>query len=134
MQPKMIWANVAVKNLDVTTAFYTALGFKPNGSNDSPNLRSFLFGEKDFVIHFFREEQIKFSMQGGIADLKHGNEVMFSLSADTEKEVNDWAKNAKEAGGTIFFEAGRQKDGYYYCAFSDPDGHRFNVLLIEAGM
>jgi predicted lactoylglutathione lyase len=43
MNPKKIWSNFAVSDLDRTTRFYTELGFKPNGS--SKELTSFLFGE-----------------------------------------------------------------------------------------
>ena len=70
-------------------------------------------------------------MNDKIADLKNGSEVIFSLSSESEEEVNDWATKAKEAGGTIFKKAGRHEDGYYYCVFADPDGHKFNVLLME---
>lgn len=30
MKPKMIWANLAVSDLERTTKFYTELGFKSN--------------------------------------------------------------------------------------------------------
>jgi predicted lactoylglutathione lyase len=40
----------------------------------------------------------------------------------------------KAAGGNIFHEAGRDETGHYGFAFTDPDGHKFNVLLMEEGM
>jgi predicted lactoylglutathione lyase len=64
----------------------------------------------------------------------NGSEVIFSISADTEQEVVDWTDKVKAAGGKIFREAKRQDDGYFYCVFSDLDGHKFNVLLLEKGM
>ena len=51
MKPKRIWANLTVEDLERTTKFYTELGFKSNGA--SKELTSFLFGQNDFVIHFF---------------------------------------------------------------------------------
>ena len=51
MNPKKIWANLAVSDLDRTTKFYFELGFKSNGS--SKELTSFFVGDDDFVIHFF---------------------------------------------------------------------------------
>jgi predicted lactoylglutathione lyase len=33
MNPKMIWSNLAVSDLDRTTKFYTELGFKSNGNS-----------------------------------------------------------------------------------------------------
>ncbi len=52
MNPKMIWSNLAVSDLERTTKFYTELGFKPNGANKE--LTSFIVGENDFVMHFFK--------------------------------------------------------------------------------
>lgn len=134
MKTKQIWANLTVKDIKRTAEFYTSLGIKPNMPNNSQELTSFLFGDDDFVIHFFIEEKMQASMNSKVADLKNGSEVMFSLSAESKEEVDDWAKKAKEAGGTIFREACKDKDGYYYCGFADPDGHKFNVLLVEKGM
>ena len=125
----MIWANLSVRDINRTNKFYTALGFKPNGKNDFPQLASYLFGEKDFVIHFFEKgSQIDEYLTS------NGSEVIFSLSAETEKEVKEWADKVKAAGGKIFIEVGRDKTGHYGFAFADPDGHKFNVLLIEEGM
>ena len=135
MKTTKIWANLAVKDVERTAAFYTSLGITPNKPpHITPDLTSFLFGDEDFVIHFFKEERLQASMNGNVADLQKGNEVIFSLSATSEEEVKDWAAKVKAAGGTIIKEAGRQEDGYFYCVFADPDGHKFNVLLIEEGM
>ena len=58
MIPKKIWANPAVEDIGRTQEFYLALGFKQNG-NPTKDLVSFLFGEDDFVIHFFEKEKLK---------------------------------------------------------------------------
>ncbi len=124
MQAKQIWANVAVKDLERTTKFYTELGFTPNGR--SKELTSFLFGNNNFVIHFFLKAQLEKFMPG-IADLSKGNELIFSLSATSKEEVDEWAAAVRKAGGTIFLEPSKYEQGYT-CGFSDPDGHKFNVL------
>ena len=54
MNPKKIWANVAVSDLERTNNFYIRLGFKFNGK--SKDLVSFKFGDDEFIIHFFLEE------------------------------------------------------------------------------
>lgn len=125
MKSKKIWANVAVDDLKRTTQFYTDLGFTPNGA--SKDLTSFLFGEDDFVIHFFIKEVLQSNINAEIADLRHGSEIVFSLSAESREEVGEWVKKVKKAGGTIFAEA-REFDKGYFFGFSDPDGHKFNVL------
>lgn len=126
MNPKQIWANFTVQDLDRTTKFYTQLGFKPNGA--SKELTSFKFGDNDFIIHFFLTEVLKSNVKGEVADVKNGNEIIFTLSADTREEVDDWEKQVKDAGGTIISPAEEFGPGYYGFVFTDPDGHKFNVF------
>ena len=132
MKAKKIWANFSVKDASRTNQFYKQLGFEPYGLNKEPKLASFLFGDDEFVIHFFEQgSQIdKYLLPGS----KNSNEIIFTLSAETEQEVNEWADKVKAAGGNIFFEVGRDEAGYFGFGFSDPDGHKFNVLLMEKGM
>jgi len=126
MNTKRIWANFGVQNLERTTTFYKQLGFKQNGESDQ--LTSFFFGEKDFIIHFFLKDILEPGMKGQIIDTKTGNEIIFTLSADTKEEVDNWAKEVREAGGTIVSEPEEFGKGYYGFVFADPDGHRFNVF------
>jgi hypothetical protein len=126
MKAKKIWANLGVADLRRTTRFYTQLGFKPNGS--SGELTSFMVGERDFIIHFFLREILKPGMKGEIADLKLGNEIIFTLSAESRDEVDKWEIEVENAGGTIVSRAEEFGQGYYDFVFSDPDGHKFNVF------
>ena len=131
MNPEKIWANFSVKDAKRTRQFYTQLGFTPNNPNNDPTLASFLFGDDDFVIHFFEQgSRIDEYLPSGSTT----NEIIFTLSAETEAEVNDFADKVKEAGGNIFQKVRRDENNYYGFAFADPDGHKFNVLLIEEGM
>ena len=128
MKAKKIWANFSVKDVERTRQFYTQLGFTPSKQNNYPKLASFLFGDDDFVIHFFEQgSQIDEYLTPAA---KTHSEIIFTLSAETEAEVKEWAEKVKNAGGTIFREAGRDATNYYGFAFADPDGHRFNVLLM----
>ncbi len=132
MKAKKIWANFSVKDAKRTNEFYTQLGFAPNKPNKDPKLASFHFGDDDFVIHFFAEgSQIDEYLT---PDSKNNSEIIFTLSAESEQEVKEWMDKIRAAGGTIFHEAGRDKTNHYGFAFADPDGHNFNVLLMEEGM
>ncbi|CAH0301719.1 MULTISPECIES: VOC family protein [unclassified Pedobacter] len=122
-----IWANLGVKNVEKSRAFYTKLGFEKNAGLESDELASFLFGEDNFVIHFFKEDSLKKGMKGELADLSKGNEVIFTISAETKEEVDDWAVKVKDAGGSVFSPP-EEFQGMYGCAFADPDGHKFNIL------
>ena len=128
MKTKKIWANLAVKDLEQTYKFYSALGFKPNSPHNSALLTSFFFGEDDFVVHFFVKKQLKTALKGELADLAIGNEIIFTLGAESKNEVDEWEKAVKEAGGTLISNAEEFGEGYYGFVFADPDGHKFNVF------
>ncbi len=126
MNTKKIWANFGVRDLNRTTQFYQQLGFKHNGASDQ--LTSFFFGDDNFIIHFFLRDILQPAMEGPLTDPKAGNEIIFTLAAATKEEVNAWAKEVQEAGGTLVSQPAAFGEGYYGFVFADPDGHRFNVF------
>ncbi len=128
MNPKKIWANLAVSDLERTTKFYTTLGFKFNGSNK--DLTSFLVGDSNFVIHFFLKEVLRANTKSEIADLQHANGVVFTLSAESKEQTDTWAKEVEQAGGKIISAPEAFGPGYYGFVFADPDGHKFNVFYM----
>ena len=128
MNPKKIWANFGVEDLDRTTKFYTALGFKSNGA--SKELTSFLVGKDDFVIHFFLKDVLKSNVNIKLADPENENEIIFTLSAESKEDVDLWENEVKKAGGKIISSAEEFGKGYYGFVFSDPDGHKFNVFYM----
>lgn len=128
MKVKKIWANFGVQDLDRTTTFYKELGFKHNGA--SKQLTSFFFGEESFIIHFFLRAILEPALKGPMTDAKTGNEIIFTLSAETKAEVDNWAKEVEQAGGTVVSKPEEFGEGYYGFVFADPDGHRFNVFYM----
>ena len=125
MHPKTIWANLASADLDRTALFYTQLGFQPNGL--SADLCSILFGKGGFVINFFATAKLEDFAKSKMTNPEQHNEVIFSLSAESEAEVDEWQRKVKEAGGSIFMEPQPYELGYTF-GVADPDGHKFNVL------
>ena len=129
MKAQMIWANFSVKDAKRSRQFYTQLGFTPNKQNNDPKLARFLFGKNDFVIHFFEQgSQIDEYLTPGS---KTSSEIIFTLSAETEAEVKEWAEKVKNAGGNILQKVRRDENNYYGFVFADPDHHKFNVLLMD---
>lgn len=127
MKTKQIWANLAVEDLERTTKFYEALGFTSNNSMKSDELTSFSFGENNFIINFFLKHVLETNTKMSFSNLYTGNEIIFSLSAGSKNEVDEWVKTIEKAGGSIFASPYEIKEGYTF-GFSDPDGHKFNVL------
>lgn len=129
MNPTKIWANLAVNNLETTTTFYNAIGFRPNGRHATTHdLTSFVVGKDDFVINFFLKDVLESNMKIKITDAESAIEVMFTLSADSKDEVDRWADTIELAGGRILSRPQEFGKHYYGFVFADPDGHTFNVL------
>jgi len=128
MNPKKIWSNLSVSDLERTTKFYTELGFKFNGN--SKELTSFLIGEDDFVMHFFLKNVLETNTKIKIVDSQNSNEIVFTLSAESKEQVNNWAKEVERAGGKIISKPEEFGEGYYGFVFADPDGHKFNVFYM----
>jgi len=131
MKPKKIWANLGVNDLECTAKFYNALGFKPNGKHSTTKeLTSFLMSDDNFVMHFFLKDILEPAMKGKIADTQNVNEIIFTLSAESKAEVDQWAKEVEKAGGKNISEPEAFGGGYYGFVFADPDGHKFNVFYM----
>jgi predicted lactoylglutathione lyase len=128
---KEIWLNLPVQDVEKSKAFFTQLGFSFNDRHSQPGkLACLVIGEKNLIINLFQSATFAGITKNQIPDPAH-TEVLFSLSAETRVEVDEWAKKVVTAGGTLFSPPA-EKDGWMYgCAFSDPDGHRWNVLHMD---
>lgn len=79
------------------------------------------------MINFFLPKRFEKALNGKITDAKTENEIIFSLSAKSVEEVDQWHEKVKQLGGTIFCEPEKFEVGYTF-GFADPDGHKFNFL------
>ena len=52
-------------------------------------------------MHFFLKDKPRTEIKGELADLEQGNEIIFTLSAESKEEVNLWAKEVQKAGGKL---------------------------------
>ena len=50
---------------------------------------------------FFKKDVLKSNGEGEIADLKYGNKVVFTLSADSKEEVNSWENEVRRRHNKI---------------------------------
>lgn len=77
------------------------------------------------------KEVLEKNTNSKIADTNAVNEVVFSLSAQSIAEADQWAKEIGNAGGKLVSQPREFGKGYYGFDFADPDGHRFNVFFME---
>ena len=129
-----IWFNLPVKDLARSVMFFTAIGIARNpGPGNSEHSASFTIGEKKVVLMLFAQDVFSGFTNNALSDTSKGTEVLFSLGAKSRDEVNDIADRARSAGGTVFGEPQESNGFMYGCGFCDPDGHRWNVLFMDAG-
>jgi predicted lactoylglutathione lyase len=129
---KELWINLPVKDINRSKEFFSKLGFSFNprhsNSNDSASL---VIGDKNVIVMLFTEATFKKFTRNEIADTKQAAEVLLSIDADSREEVDEMAKKAVMAGGTIFSNPAGQGGWMYGCGFADLDGHRWNVLYMD---
>jgi uncharacterized protein len=127
MKRNLFWANLYSADLNRTTQFFEALGFKNNNTDKTPGIASFSFGDPGFIINFFGAERFGENIKSPITDTSLSNEILFSISAGSREEVDQWSQKVERSGGAVFL-APHDYMGGYNCGFADPDGHKFNVF------
>ncbi|MBU9674373.1 VOC family protein [Planococcus sp. CP5-4] len=126
-----LWINLPVKDLQAAQAFYEQAGFlmaKADSSN--AHQAAFYVERQQLYVMLFPQESFKAFTQQDIADASIGSEVLFTLSAKTREEVDNFMFRIEQAGGTVYAPSG-ERNGMYGAGFSDVDGHRWNFLVMD---
>lgn len=123
-----LWLNLPVKDLKRTKLFFTHLGFEV--LYDAPEeMIGFKIG--GVPVMMVTEAQFgKYAVQT-IADTTKSAEVLISLGAPDRKYVDDMALKVEAGGGKVFSAPAEIQGWMYGCAFTDLDGHRWNLLYME---
>ena len=129
---KELWLNLPSKDIDRAREFYTQIGFPFNEQyGNSEHSIALKIGEKGIIVMLFAEHIFKQFIAHEVADPTAGSEVLISIDAESREEVDEYARRASDAGGSVFGEPGEKQGWMYGCGFSDPDGHRWNVLYMD---
>ena len=129
---KELWINLPVKDVKRSKEFFTAIGFTVNkNAPASDNSASFLIGSKNIVMMLFEESLFQKFTNHAIADTSRSTEVLLSFDAESRQEVDELAGKVTAAGGKVFAQPGESQGWMYAFGFSDPDGHRWNVLYMD---
>jgi predicted lactoylglutathione lyase len=128
---KMIFVNLPVNDLKLSTSFYEAVGAKKNAQFSDGTASCMVISE---TIHAMLLTHGKFRQftPKAIADAKSTSEVLIALSADSRGDVDTMVEQASKAGGTAD-PCPRQDFGFMYGrSFEDPDGHIWEVMWMDA--
>jgi uncharacterized protein len=126
---KQIFINLAVKDLQKSMDFYTALGFTNNPQFSDESGKCMVWCENIFVMILTHEKFALFATKP-IADTKNSLAGLFSLSLDSLDEVNNLMANGLKAGG---IEPNEMKDyGFMQQrTIEDFDGHTWEVFFMD---
>ena len=126
---KQVFINLAVKDLQKSMDFYTAMGFSNNPQFSDETGKCMVWSENIFVMIMTHEKFAGFATKP-IADTKSNLAGLFSLSLDSIDEVNNLMTNGLKAGGT---EPNEMKDyGFMQQrTIEDFDGHTWEVFYMD---
>ncbi len=126
---KQIFINLAVKDVQKSMDFYTALGFANNPQFSDDTAKCMVWSENIFVMIMTHEKFSSFATKP-IADTKTNLAGLFSLSVDSIGEVNIILTNGLRAGGT---EPTEMKDyGFMQQrTIEDFDGHTWEIFYMD---
>ena len=127
--PKQIFINLAVKDLQKSMNFYTAMGFTNNPQFSDESGKCMVWSENIFVMILTHEKFATFATKP-IADTKLNLAGLFSLAVDSIDEVNKILINGLKAGGT---EPTEMKDyGFMQQrTIEDFDGHTREIFYMD---
>lgn len=126
---KQIFINLAVKDLQKSVNFYTALGFTNNPQFSDDSGKCMVWSENIFVMILSHEKFKSFATKP-IADTKSTVAGLFSLSVDSVDEVNKIVSSGLKAGG---IEPNEMRDyGFMQQrTIEDPDGHTWEIFFMD---
>ncbi len=126
---KQIFINLAVRDLEKSTEFYTALGFSNNPQFSDDTAKCMVWSENIFVMLLTHEKFSSFATKP-IADTKTNLSGLFSLSMDNIDAVNTMMADGLKAGG---IEPTEMKDyGFMQQrTIEDFDGHTWEIFFMD---
>ena len=126
---KQIFINLAVKDLQKSMDFYTALGFTNNPQFSDNTAKCMVWSENIFVMLLTHEKFTTFATKP-IADTKSNLAGLFSLPIDSIDELNSILTNGLKAGG---IEPNEMRDyGFMQQrTIEDLDGHTWEIFYMD---
>jgi predicted lactoylglutathione lyase len=126
---KQIFINLAVKDVQKSMDFYTALGFTNNPQFSDDSGKCMVWSEDIFVMLLSHEKFSSFTPKP-LADTKTNIAGLFSLSMDCTDEVNDLMTKGLAAGGTEPTEM-RDYGFMQQRTLEDFDGHTWEIFFMD---
>lgn len=127
--PKQVFINLAVKDLQKSMDFYTALGFSNNPQFSDETGKCMVWSENIFLM-ILSHEKFKLFATKPIANTKSKLAGLFSLSLDSIDDVNNMMTNGLKAGGIEPHEV-RDYGFMVQRTIEDFDGHTWEIFYMD---
>lgn len=127
---RQIIVNLAVKDLEKSKAFFSALGFSFNAQYGSENTAMLVIVENSIHAMLMTEPFFQSLIDKPLLSAKEGNEVILCLTCDSKEELDGLIAKAIAAGGRTPHPP--EDHGCMYTqGFEDIDGHLWNLVWAE---
>ena len=128
---RKFFLNLAVKDLNVSVAFFTKLGFTFDKRFTDESATCMIVNDGACVM-LLVDEKFKGFTSKSLCDTTTNIEGIFALSAESRDEVDRITDIALAQGGTPAEEP--QDHGFMYGrSFQDPDGHVWDLFWMDPG-
>ena len=127
--PRKIFVNLPVKNLDRSVAFFTRLGFEFNPQFTDENATCMVLSDEGYVM-LLVEDFFKTFTAKDICDATTHVEAILALTADSREAVDDLVDKAVAAGAGPANDP-MEQSSMYSRSFHDLDGHLWEVFWMD---
>jgi len=126
-----IFVNLPVRDLDMSRAFFQALGYDANPQFTDGNAACLVISDTIHVM-LLAEPFFQGFTRKRICDARTHTEAILCLSADSRAAVDALLARALAAGGSEPIEA-KDYGFMYQRGFEDLDGHLWEIVHMDEG-
>jgi predicted lactoylglutathione lyase len=129
LQPRKLFVNIPVTDLQRSITFFEALGFGFNAQFTDATATCMLVGADAYFMLLTRDKFASFARRE-IGEPWDQTAALYAISVDSRAEVDEIVRKAIAAGGANAAEP--QDHGFMYgWSFYDPDGHHWEVFWMD---
>ena len=122
MDQRLSLITLGVADLGRARSFYEALGWTTNAAPDDDVV---FFQAGGMIVALW--DRVRLAEDSGVADAGGSSGFTLAHNVRSPEEADAIAEEVRAAGGTITREPGATFWGGYSLAFTDPDGHPWEV-------
>jgi uncharacterized protein len=128
---KMIFVNLPVRDLALSTAFYVALGGEVNRQFSGERSTSIMFSDAIGVMLLTHDHYRDFTKRP-IGDARRDSRALFALSIASRDAVDATLTRAAAAGGGADPNPAQDHGFMYNRSIEDPDGYVWEIMCMDA--